>query len=105
MHEGVAARLALARLRQQIDGLPSDSYWQSRAKAALGDDLAGLQRAITLEVLGGGEGGVPALLAAWEARNALALERAERLLTELGEAKSADLTMLTVALRELRNLA
>ena len=45
------------------------------------------------------------LLAAWEARNAAALERAQRVLAELGDAKGADLAMLSVALRELRNLA
>ena len=45
------------------------------------------------------------MLAAWEARNAAALERAQRLLAELADAKGADLAMLSVALRELRNLA
>jgi glutamate dehydrogenase len=44
-------------------------------------------------------------MAAWEARNASGLERAQRLLAELGETKGADLAMLSVALRELRNLA
>ena len=45
------------------------------------------------------------LLAAWEQRNAQPLERAQRLLAELADAKTADLAMLSVALRELRNLA
>ena len=101
----VAARLGLARLRQQIEALTADSYWQSLARGALGDDLFGLQRSITHEVLSGGEGGATQMLAAWEANNALGLERAQRLLTELGDAKAADLAMLSVALRELRNLA
>jgi glutamate dehydrogenase len=85
--------------------LPSDSYWQGLAKAALGDDLAGLQRAIAQDVLGGGPGSPADLLAAWATSNAAALERAQRLLAELGDAKGADLAMLSVALRELRNLA
>jgi glutamate dehydrogenase len=105
VHAGVAARLGLARLRQQIDGLPSDSYWQSLARGALGDDLAGLQRAITHAVLSAGEGDAAQMLTAWEARNALTLERAQRLLAELGDAKGVDLAMLSVALRELRNVA
>ena len=104
VHVDVAARLGLARLRQQIDALPSDSYWQSLAKAALGDDLAGLQRSITHDVLSAGAGSTAQLLVAWDARNASALERAQRLLAELGDAKAADLAMLSVALRELRNL-
>ena len=105
VHARVAARLGLARLRQQIEALTADSYWQSLARGALGDDLFGLQRSITHEVLSGGEGGATQMLAAWEANNALGLERAQRLLTELGDAKAADLAMLSVALRELRNLA
>ena len=106
VHVGVGSRLGLARLRQQIDDLPGSSHWQSLAKAALGDDLAGLQRAITQEVLATGtDGGSSAMLSRWEAANADALERAQRVLLELADAKSADLAMLSVALRELRNLA
>ena len=105
VHVGVGSRLGLRRLRQQIDALPADSYWQGLAKAALGDDLAGLQRAIAQDVLGGGAGQRRQMLAAWETSNAAALERAQRLLAELADAKGADLAMLSVALRELRNLA
>jgi NAD-specific glutamate dehydrogenase len=43
-------------------------------------------------------------LDAWARRNDGALERAQRLLAELAEARNADLAMLSVALRELRNL-
>ena len=48
---------------------------------------------------------VAAQLAAWEQRNRDALERSQRLLAELGDAKGVDLAMVSVALRELRNLA
>ena len=105
MFSGIGARLGLARLRGQIEALPSGSHWQNLAKASLGDDLAGLQRAITQDAMSGGTGSAPELLAAWEARNAIPLERAGRLLAELADAKSPDLAMLSVALRELRNLA
>ena len=105
VHVGVAARLGLASLRRQIDTLPAASHWQSLAKNAAGDDLASLQRAITQEVLGSGGGNATEMLAAWEAANAVALERTQRVLTELADTKNADLAMLSVALRELRNLA
>jgi len=105
VHTGLGQRLGLARLRQQIDALPSNSYWQTLAKGALGDDLTGLQRSIAHDVLSHGQGGAAAMLAAWEQRNRDAMERAQRLLTELGDAKGVDLAMLSVALRELRNLA
>jgi glutamate dehydrogenase len=105
---GIGSRLGLARLRAQIGALPADSHWQTLAKVALADDLAGLQRAITQDAIAGAGGaageGAAAMLAAWEARNAQALERAQRLLAELADAKHADLAMLSVALRELRNL-
>ena len=44
-------------------------------------------------------------IAAWEQGERAALARAQRLLQELADAKAADLAMLSVALRELRNLA
>jgi glutamate dehydrogenase len=91
--------LGLARLRLQVAALPSDGYWQAMAKAALGDDLAGLQRALSADALhAGGQ-------RTWEAAQGPAIERARRMLTELADSKSADLAMLSVALRELRNLA
>ena len=116
VHAGLSERLGLVRLRQQIDTLAAASHWQTLAKVALGDDLADLQRAIALDVVvhggaeggeGGevGEGGAAAKLAAWEQRNRDALERSQRLLAELADAKSVDLAMVSVALRELRNLA
>jgi glutamate dehydrogenase len=90
--------LGLARLRAQVTALPSDSYWQGMAKAALGDDLSGLQRALTADALKRGG------LEPWQTAQSVALARARRLLSELTESKSADLAMLSVALRELRNL-
>ena len=106
VHAGVGQRLGLARLRQQIDALPADSYWQSLAKVALGDDLAGLAALDRARCGQPGPGQrAPLMLDAWAARNGTALERAQRLLVELGDAKGADLAMLSVALRELRNLA
>jgi glutamate dehydrogenase len=92
VHVGVGTRLGLAKLRQQIDALPADSYWQSLAAIAQG-------------VFSAADGDPTQLMAAWEARNTAGLERAQRLLAELGETKGADLAMLSVALRELRNLA
>ena len=95
----VGEQLGLARLRAQVAALPSEGYWQALAKAATSDDLASLQRQLTADALAAGG------LDAWQLAQAPALERARRLLGELAESKSADLAMLSVALRELRNLA
>jgi glutamate dehydrogenase len=91
--------LGLARLRAQVAALPSDGYWQALAKAASSDDLASLQRQLTADALQAGG------LEPWQREQAHALDRARRMLGELAESKSADLAMLSVALRELRNLA
>jgi glutamate dehydrogenase len=108
VHAGLGQRLGLARLRQQIDALSADSHWQTLARIALSDDLADLQRAIALDVVAheaNGAQGAAQKLAAWEQRSRDALERSQRLLAELGDAKAVDLAMVSVALRELRNLA
>ena len=91
--------LGLARLRAQVAALPSDAYWQALAKAASSDDLASLQRQLTADALQAGG------LEPWQHAQAAALERARRMLAELAEVRSADLAMISVALRELRNLA
>jgi glutamate dehydrogenase len=105
VHTGVGARLGLDRMRQQIDLLPSESYWHNLAKLALGDDLTDLQRSIALEAVTHHDGAAPQVLDQWEHDNRQALERAQRLLAELRDTPGGgDLAMLSVALRELRNL-
>jgi glutamate dehydrogenase len=104
VHGGVGERLGLERMRQQIELLPAESYWQTLAKLALGDDVTDLQRSIALQALGAQEGAARQVLDHWEQANRQALERAHRLLAELQETPGSDLAMLSVALRELRNL-
>lgn len=104
VHVGVGERLGLERMRPLIEQLPAESYWHQLAKLALGDDLADLQRSIALEAVSHNDGDVAQILDKWEHANRQALERAQRLLAELRETQSADLAMLSVALRELRNL-
>ena len=104
VHGGVGQRLGLERMRQQIDLLPAESYWQSLARLALADDLGDLQRAIALEAISHPDGAAGEILDRWESGNRQALGRAQRLLAELQDTPGTDLAMLSVALRELRNL-
>jgi glutamate dehydrogenase len=102
----LATRLGLAWLREMIVALPGQAHWQMLAKGAMLDDLSGLQRTITGEVIaGGGDIAAPnGLIAAWQDRNRRGIERAAKLLGELRTAASVDAAMLSVALRELRSL-
>ena len=103
---GVMEKLGLAWLRDRIGKLPSDSHWQTLAKGSMRDDLAGLQRTLAGNVLANGQDNDAGwLVSAWEARSREAMERAARLLAELRAAPALDLAMLSVGLRELRNLA
>jgi glutamate dehydrogenase len=103
---GVTARLGLPWLRGRIHGLPGDGHWQVLARNSLRDDLSALQRSLTRQALGdGGSDDAPALVAAWDSRNKVPLERVGRIMGELRAVPTPDVAMLSVALRELRNLA
>jgi glutamate dehydrogenase len=104
VHAGVGERLGLERMRQQIELLPAENYWQGLAKLALADDVVDLQRSIAQQALGHQQGDAREVLDHWEQGNRQALERAQRLLAELRDTPTGDLAMLSVALRELRNL-
>jgi glutamate dehydrogenase len=101
----LATRLGLAWLRDRIAALPGDAHWQVLARGAMQDDLSGLQRTIATEVLAGADAATTtALIGAWQDRNRRGIERAVQLLSELRMATQPDAAMLSVALRELRNL-
>jgi glutamate dehydrogenase len=104
---GLGARLDLSWLRKQIGGLPADSHWQALAKAGLMDDVSGLQRELTSLVLKlSPQVKLPdALIKEWEEQNKSALGRSQQVFADLQSAGNLDPSMLSVALRELRNLA
>ena len=99
VHFGLAGELDFPWLRERIGILPAENHWQMLAKAALRDDLAGMLRALTAEALLAGD------VASWKSRNAVLYERLRQILSELRAAEAPDLAMLSVAMRELRNLA
>ena len=102
----LSSKLGLGWLRERIGKLSGDSHWQTLAKGSMRDDLAELQRTLARNVLqDGADGDAAALVAKWESANREAMERAARLLSELRAAPAPDLAMLSVGLRELRNLA
>jgi glutamate dehydrogenase len=101
----LGSKLGLGWLRERVGKIVGDSHWHTLAKGAMRDDLAAVQRTLARNVLAGGEGDQATnLVGAWEGRSASPLDRASRLLGELRATGTPDLAMLSVALRELRNL-
>jgi glutamate dehydrogenase len=102
----IAERFNFSWLHGQIGVLPADSHWQTLAKAALEEQLSGLQRELTGVVLklASLDAQPTELISRWEARNMNALDRSRQVFGDLQSAGSVDLSMLSVALHELTNL-
>jgi glutamate dehydrogenase len=101
----LADQLQLGRLRDLIVALPREDRWSSMARSALRDDLYGAHAALTRDVLApGGHGPAAERVAAWESRNAAAVERAARTLGEIWESERFTFTTLSVATRVIRTL-
>jgi glutamate dehydrogenase len=100
-------KLDLHWLRDQIARLPAESHWQTLAQGALRDDLYSEQRELTAEVLRPGteDGDAEALIDAWMEENRSSVERTNAILSDLKEADALDIAMVSVALREIRNLS
>jgi glutamate dehydrogenase len=105
VHFRLGERLQLHWLRDRIVALPRDDRWSALARAALRDDIYGLHRGLTAEVLraGGTDSDVESRVEAWIAANPAA-ERTESTLAEIRVGKVFDTTTLPVAVREVRNL-
>jgi glutamate dehydrogenase len=107
-------KLDLHWLRDQIAKLPAETHWQTLAQGALRDDLYSEQRELTIEVLkrdgeDGTEDGTEdkdaeTLIDTWMEENRSAVERTNAILSDLKEADTLDIAMISVALREIRNL-
>jgi glutamate dehydrogenase len=107
VHFALAGELDFPWLRAVIGRLPTDSHWDTLAKAALRDDLAGMLRLLAADALRaeGDATDAGSLITEWKERNAVLYERFRQLLADLRTAEAPDLAMLSVALRELRNLS
>jgi glutamate dehydrogenase len=102
----IGDRLKLHWLRDHIEALPRDNRWRTLARSALRDDVYGQQAALTSEILRAVPEELPALerINAWIETNAGPVERALQVLTDINSSGTFDLSTLSVALREIRNL-
>ncbi|NND73459.1 MAG: NAD-glutamate dehydrogenase [Ilumatobacter sp.] len=83
-----------------IGGLPRSDRWQTQARASLRDDLMMVLASLAGNVIRTADGSP----AAWIAANERAVSRVIAMETEIRRAEAFDLTTLSVALRQLRNL-
>jgi glutamate dehydrogenase len=102
-------RLNLSWVAKQIETLPADSHWQMLAKATLGEDLLKLQTDLARQILrlSADEKDPNALISLWEGQKQNELARVRQVLSDLKSVGNGgiDFPMLSVALRELKNLA
>ena len=95
----VFEQLDLWWLWEGIGRLPRSTRWQTQARSALRDDLLAAMADLAEDALNAGS------VADWSAANERLITRASGLFTEIRRVDSHDLTTLSVALRQLRNLA
>jgi len=102
----LSERLSLYWLRDRISELPRDNRWNSLSRATLRDEFYRTHRALTKAVLAtdSPSHAITAKLATWLEKHELAVQRYEQVMEELSSANSADLAMLSVALREVRGV-
>jgi glutamate dehydrogenase len=104
----LAEHLQLVPLRELVIALPRDRRWPAMARAALRDDLATEQAALTADVLGlrtdGGTHSADELVERWVDGWDTGQRRAAAQLAELSAADRQELAELVVAVRTLRGL-
>ena len=94
-------RLELLWLWDAIGALPRADRWQTQAAGALRDDLLMALAGLTASVLDHPDRSV----AAWVAANGRSFDRAAAMLTQIRRTDTFNITNLSVALRQLRNLS
>jgi glutamate dehydrogenase len=93
-------RLELMWLWDGIGALPRSDRWQTQARSALRDDLMAALSDLTATVVSESGGST----ATWVAANERSVSRVMAMFTEIRRAEVYDITNLSVALRQLRNL-
>jgi len=102
----VFERLELDWLWQHIGALARQSRWQNQARSSLRDDLLGALRSLSDTVLRAGDAfdAPNVLVTSWYNADRRVIDRAAAVLSDLRAGNVYDVTTLTVAVRQLRNL-
>jgi glutamate dehydrogenase len=99
-------RLKLHWLRRHIEALPRDNRWRTLARSALRDDIFYQQAALAAEVLSNTpeDSPAPERIEMWIEANKGPVDRTLQVLADINASGTFDLSTLSVALREIRNL-
>ena len=99
-------RLKLHWLRRHIEALPRDNRWRTLARSALRDDIFYQQAALAAEILSNTPEDRPAdeRIKIWIEANEGPVDRTLQVLADINASGTFDLSTLSVALREIRNL-
>jgi len=99
-------RLRLHWLRRHIEALPRDNRWRTLARSALRDDIYNQQAALAAEILSDTPEDKPAneRIEEWVEANKGPADRTLQVLADINSSGTFDLSTLSVALREIRNL-
>src|ERR687893_1962831 len=99
-------RLKLHWLRGHVEALPRDNRWRALARSALRDDLYGQQAALTAEILSStlDDREAHERIETWIETNRESVYRSLQVLADINASGTFDLSTLSVALREIRNL-
>ncbi|MBR9781235.1 MAG: NAD-glutamate dehydrogenase [Rhodospirillales bacterium] len=100
----IGARFQLGLLRAAAESIEAETHWQKLARAAAIDDLFGHQRELTRVVLSSGTNGTVGgdLVGKWVDDHQRGCARCDQLIDELRAAGQIDLSMITVANRQIR---
>lgn len=98
--------LELHWLRHKVSELSADDMWQRRAKGGLGDEIDNSLRTLTQEVIQSSSDikKLEQRLAHWRESNNDSIKHYRATFSEIKTESELTLAMITVAIRELRNL-
>ena len=100
-------RLRIHWLREHIEDLPRDNRWRMLSRAALRDDLFDQEATLTAEILHevpDEDLSAEERVDSWMQSNEESVERILQVLRDINSSGTFDLSTLSVALRETRNL-
>lgn len=102
----VSERFAIDAMLHRITQLPRGDRWDALARGALRDDLYGVLKSLTLNVIEATDADeAPAdRLAAWATAHTDDLTRAQRALAGIDRLEAPTIAAMSVALRTLRSL-